>query len=97
MKTYLLAAVLLVGCAQSPDLNKLHTRIDSINDRLVSAENAIVLLKETNDSLHNQVVGLARTNLYLDSVVASKQGKAERAERRGRFVGGLLKGIIPGL
>ena len=97
MKTYLLAALLLTGCAQSSDLERIEKRQDDQNNRLVQLENSVIVLKEKNDSLHNQVVVLAQTNLYLDSVVASKQGKVERAERRGRFVGGLLKGLIPGI
>lgn len=40
---------------------------------------------------------LAKTVLYLDSCQSAKTTKQDKAERRGRFVGGLLKGLFPGL
>lgn len=40
---------------------------------------------------------LAKTVLYLDSCQQTKTVKQDKAERRGRFVGGLLKGLFPGL
>lgn len=97
MKILYIIPFVLFGCAQSADLATVNARIDSLNSRIVEVENRIIELNAANDSLHYQVVGLARTNIYLDSLVAAKQGKVERAERRGRFVGGLLKTLIPGL
>jgi hypothetical protein len=44
----------------------------------------------------NNIV-LAETVLYLDSCQQAKTVKHDKAERRGRFVGGLLKGLFPGL
>lgn len=40
---------------------------------------------------------LAKSVLYLDSCQQAKTIKQDRAERRGKFVGGLLKGLFPGL
>lgn len=40
---------------------------------------------------------LAKSIIYVDSVQVSRQAKADRAERRGKFVGGLLKALIPSL
>jgi hypothetical protein len=40
---------------------------------------------------------LAKSILYLDSCQQQKVFKQDRAERRGRFVGGLLKGLLPHL
>jgi hypothetical protein len=45
---------------------------------------------------YNNIV-LAKTVIYLDSCQQSKTVKHDKAERRGRFVGGLLKGLFPGL
>lgn len=49
------------------------------------------------DSLDNQSKALAKTVLYLDSCNQIKAQKADKAERRGKFVGGLLKGLFPGI
>lgn len=40
---------------------------------------------------------LAKSVLYLDSCQQAKTIKQDRAERRGKFLGGLLKGLFPGL
>jgi hypothetical protein len=53
--------------------------------------------EETIDSLRAQVKGLAKSVIYLDSCNQAKTNKQERAERRGRFVGGLLKSLFPGM
>lgn len=58
--------------------------------RIAHAETRIDSIKAQNKALGESVI-------YVDSVATTKTGKAERAERRGRFVGGLLKGLIPGL
>lgn len=47
------------------------------------------------DSIHAQIGKLATATVYIDSCQQQKTQKAERAERRGRFVGGLLKGLLP--
>ena len=49
------------------------------------------------DSMHKQNEALAKTVLYLDSCNQSKAQKADKAERRGKFVGGLIKGRFPGI
>jgi len=55
------------------------------------------VLLNANDSLQKDVRFLALCVQYLDSVDRSKQTKSERAEKRGRFIGGIIKGIFPGL
>lgn len=49
------------------------------------------------DSLKASTKSLATATIYLDSCQQNKSQKAERAERRGKFVGGLLRGLFPGL
>ena len=49
------------------------------------------------DSLHKQNEALAKSVLYLDSCNQSMAQKADKAERRGKFVGGLIKGLFPGI
>lgn len=49
------------------------------------------------DSLKTQNKALAETVVYLDSCSQNKAFKTERAERRGRFLGGLIKGLFPKL
>ena len=40
---------------------------------------------------------IAETIVYLDSCNQVKATKVERAEKRGRFIGGLLRGLFPGI
>lgn len=49
------------------------------------------------DSLKTSTQNLAKATIYLDSCQSNKSQKAERAERRGKFVGGLLRGLFPGI
>jgi len=49
------------------------------------------------DSLKASTQSLAKATIYLDSCQQNKSQKVERAERRGKFVGGLLRGLFPGL
>jgi hypothetical protein len=72
----------------------LTRQIDTI--KIQSAVERQVLLN-ANDSLQKEVRFLALCVQYLDSVDRSKQTKSERAEKRGRFIGGIIKGIFPGL
>lgn len=77
-------------------------------DRDVDAEQKLeqfnhgLLLKNTYlesriDSLKEANAKIVKATIYIDSCQAAKVQKADRAERRGRFVGGLLRGLIPGI
>ena len=54
-------------------------------------------IEQSIDSLKVQIKGLGKSVIYLDSCQQNKSIKQDRAERRGRFVGGLLKSLIPGM
>jgi hypothetical protein len=49
------------------------------------------------DSVNTKLDKLAEASLYLDSCQQVRTQKSDRAERRGKFVGGLLKGLFPSL
>jgi predicted secreted Zn-dependent protease len=49
------------------------------------------------DSLKVQIKGLGKSVIFLDSCQQNKTIKQDRAERRGKFVGGLIKSLIPGM
>jgi len=49
------------------------------------------------DSVDLKLERLARAAIYLDSCQQARTARADRAERRGRFIGGLLRGLFPGL
>jgi hypothetical protein len=72
-----------IDAAIMQEVSKNNTKLDSVRHRL--------------DSLNIQVNGLAHASIYLDSCQAARTHKSDRAERRGRFVGGLLKGLFPGI
>ena len=72
--------------------------IDQKVDSLVLNQSVrIQVLQNSNDSLELQIKNLALCVQYLDSVNQAKGSRVERAEKRGRFIGGLIKGIFPGL
>lgn len=74
------------------------TKIDLKVDSLMLVQSVrIQVLSNANDSLKGQIKDLAICVQYLDSVHESKGFKSERAEKRGRFIGGLIKGLFPGL
>jgi hypothetical protein len=59
-----------------------------------------IFLANTNDridSVQIQNKALAKSIVFVDSCNQAKIQKSDRAERRGKFVGGLLKGLFPGL
>ena len=74
--------------------SKIDRKVDSM---LLSHSVERQVLLNANDSLQKEVRFLALCVQYLDSVDRSKQTKSERAEKRGRFIGGIIKGIFPGL
>lgn len=80
---------------------KAHLKLDKCveeSDKWAKAAIFRIANVETRiDSIKTQTKAVAESVIYVDSVATTKTGKAERAERRGRFVGGLLKGLIPGL
>jgi len=80
---------------------KAHQKLDTIvkeNENFTaSALFRVIRCESRIDSIKAQTKAVAESVIYVDSVATTKAGKSERAERRGRFVGGLLKGLIPGL
>jgi len=81
--------------------NVNHNKIDNLiamnEERLITSNIKQIQLKESVDSLKIQIKGLGKSVIYLDSCQQNKTHKQDRAERRGRFVGGLLKSLIPGM
>jgi len=76
---------------------KIQKHIEESEQWAAGAVFRMANLEEEVDSLNAQSKALAKTALYLDSCNQQKTQKADRAERRGKFVGGLLKGLFPGL
>ncbi len=69
-------------------------RIDST---LVANHSQSILLSSQVDSLQSASKILGKSILYLDSCQIQKSQKADKAERRGRFLGGVIKGLFPGM
>lgn len=57
----------------------------------------IIHLENKVDSINSKTIQVAKATMYLDSCQAVKTTKSDRAERRGKFVGGLLRGLFPGI
>lgn len=79
-------------------LQKQEAAINMRQDEMISfLERKTNSLDSNFRHLQNTSKALGQSVVYLDSCQATKTAKQDRAERRGRFVGGLLKGLIPGL
>lgn len=76
---------------------KIEKHIEESEQWAAGAVYKLAFMEGEIDSLRIQSKALAKTALYLDSCNQNKAQKADRAERRGKFVGGLLKGLFPGL
>jgi peptidoglycan hydrolase CwlO-like protein len=81
--------------------NVNHKKIDNLialnQERLTNSNIRQNKMVESVDSLKIQIKGLGKSVIYLDSCQQNKSIKQDRAERRGKFVGGLLKSLIPGM
>jgi hypothetical protein len=84
-------------------LNFFMFRVDT-NQKLEGMDSSqkATLLRAKNmeakmDSLQANDAIFAKSIIYLDSCQATKTHKADRAEKRGRFLGGLIKGLFPAL
>jgi len=81
--------------------NVNHKKIDNLialnEQRLITSNIKQIQIKESVDSLKIQIKGLGKSVIFLDSCQQNKTIKQDKAERRGRFVGGLLKTLIPGM
>ena len=78
-----------------------HKKIDNLiamnQERLTNSNIRQNRMIESVDSIKVQIKGLGKSVIYLDSCQQNKTNKQDRAERRGKFVGGLLKSLIPGM
>jgi hypothetical protein len=70
---------------------------ETMTDWYMGATIRIIHTEEGIDSLKKVNVKLAKATMYIDSIQATQKTKTDRAERRGKFVGGLLRGLIPGI
>jgi len=74
------------------------TAHDSIqNGHILMIADEINHLHFQIDSIHEANVAMAKIIIRHDSILAAKSDKAQRRENTGRFIGGILKGLIPGL
>ena len=99
MKTlfpFLLIALFSCG----PD-EATQVRLNNIDDRLVTLENAQTNNNSRMDQLEQQVDTVESGLIFIgnmaikhDSIVADKQWKRDRSARRGEFWGSLLKTIV---
>ncbi len=93
-----LAFLLVVGCGpDEPTNQELQIQIE-INDSIhrqhfALLEQKITDVKRGADSTNKAVVWLGTQVMRHDSIVADRQWKRDRAERRGLFWGNLAKAL----
>ena len=97
----ILAAVVIYIGGDVYVTNVNHKKIDNLiamnQERLTNSNIRQNRMIESVDSMKIQIKGLGKSVIYLDSCQQNKTIKQDRAERRGKFVGGLLKSLIPGM
>jgi len=96
----LVAVVIYIGgdvYVTSVNHNKIDNLIAMNQERLTNSNIRQNRMIESVDSIKVQIKGLGKSVIYLDSCQQNKSIKQDRAERRGKFVGGLLKSLIPGM
>jgi phage tail tube protein FII len=76
---------------------KLETVCKEASDYSIGGMLRNARLEARIDSLKIETEALAKTVIYLDSCQQQKVQKQDKAEKRGRFVGGLLRGLFPGI
>jgi hypothetical protein len=96
---FLFAAFALASCDYYEGRNLAEVSPhDSIqNGHILALADETEYIRHQIDSLKRQNLELARIVIRQDSIIQSKLDKASRRENTGRFIGGLLKGLIPGL
>jgi hypothetical protein len=78
-------------------INTLQKEIQCQDELLIKTGDKISVFESSIDSLKAQNQVLCRSIIYLDSCQQIRTTKTDRAERRGKFVGGLLKTLFPKL
>lgn len=76
---------------------KIEKHINESSDYAIGNMLRNAQLENRIDSLKVETEALAKTVIYLDSCQQQKAQKQDKAEKRGRFVGGLLRGLFPGI
>lgn len=76
---------------------QLTDEVNKANEAALAAVIRTGNLEESVDSIKVQIKGLGKSVIFLDSCQQNKTQKLDRSERRGKFVGGLLKALIPGM
>jgi len=77
--------------------DKLNLLIKSNEELTAGAWVKNIRTEQRIDSLNMETAALAKSVIYLDSCQSEKVRKGEKAERTGRFVGGIIKGLFPHL
>ena len=102
MKQVIIWAISIALCVatciyQVVVINTLQKEIKCQDKILIQNNEKILGFKSSIDSLKAQNQVLCKSIIYLDSCQLTRTTKTDRAERRGKFVGGLLKGLFPSL
>jgi hypothetical protein len=95
----LIASFALASCSQITKPEPVQvTEHDSVqNGHIIALADEVNHLHKRIDSVNAANLQLARLVLRHDSLIGAKSEKAQRRENTGRFIGGILKGLIPGL
>ncbi len=102
---FILPLLLFLGCNEKKTQLEALQISDSLQLEYLAKQGRYIeaLANETEalkwqiDSLKTQNRALAFSVIKIDSAISAKSEKSQRRENTGRFIGGLLKGLIPGL
>lgn len=95
---FIIALTYALGACQKPAPHIAVTPHDSVqNGHILMLADEVNHLHFQIDSIHEANIEMAKIIIRHDSILAARSEKAQRRENTGRFIGGLLKGLIPGL
>jgi hypothetical protein len=99
-KIFIPVFLVLVSCSE-PSNKELQSQINGLRDTLWTLHQSQSIDNDRNDiqddrldSLSSAVVFVGSIAVKHDSVIADKQWKRDRAERRGKFWGGLIGTLV---
>jgi hypothetical protein len=102
MRQTIIWAISLVLCVATTIyqvylIKNLDAELIDQKEQLEKKSAELYTLQTQIDSLEIQNIALGKSVIYLDSCQQIRTTKTDRAERRGKFVGGLLKSLFPSL
>jgi hypothetical protein len=98
---FVICCLFIVSCTGKPENQEVLYEKNPFAEPIVLIDSATInrisKLESQTQAQDSAIRVLVKHAMYSDSLLQDRQKKSDRAEKRGRFWGGVLKGLIPGL